>query len=77
MDVCFLQERSESLQKQLDGLSFVNKRKVHKSKTSDKISFVTDSATDNNTTLVSETQPPAVSQTQPPIGEFFDCYHLL
>lgn len=60
-------ERSESLQKQLDSLSFLSKRKVHKSKASDKkISLGTDNATDNSTPLVSATQLSSVSETQAP-----------
>lgn len=64
--VYFFQERSESLQKQLDGFSFQNKRRAHKSKASDKKSLLSNDATDstNNTISVSETQPSSASETQ-------------
>ncbi|KAJ6837398.1 uncharacterized protein M6B38_120635 [Iris pallida] len=51
-------ERNESLQKQLDALTF-NKRKVHKTKALDKAILVSGTSTSDNSLLISETNPPS------------------
>lgn len=50
------QERNDGLQKQLDALSFLNKRKAPKSKTSDKPSIASDTCNNYDTMLASEMQ---------------------
>ncbi|XP_026666248.1 uncharacterized protein LOC120103797 isoform X2 [Phoenix dactylifera] len=61
-------ERNDSLQKQLDALSFLSKRKAPKSKTSDKPSIASDTLNNYDTMLASEMQEssemPSVKDSQ-------------